>query len=195
MKYVKPLIVGTTVCLVLAPAASQVIVPASVQGKEYSNGPDEDAVGNLDDLQNIEWDNPAIPTDTFDYENTGTIPTVLGAGPPLTNDNVDALANHQDHLFSQVIAGTVPIVVSFESAPPFIGDDIYFHTTAGATGIWAVGPVDINQNIDIFTGLPVIDEHDDLYLWGLPVVGHQHDPMSMGPDDANNYSYIGECRN
>ncbi|MHC4447944.1 MAG: hypothetical protein ACYSXF_09220 [Planctomycetota bacterium] len=188
MKYLKPLIVGTTVCLVLAPAASQVTPPASVQGKEHSNNVDEDATGAVDFLQNIEWDNPLAPTDTFDYSNTGIIPTPLGPAPPLDPDQVDALANHQDHLFAQVVAGTVPIVVSFESDPPsgFTGDDIYFHTTAGATGVWAVGPLDINVPVPP-------DDVDAVELWGLPVVGQQHDPMSMGTDDANNYSYIGDC--
>lgn len=35
---------------------------------------------------------------------------------------------------------------------------------------------------------------DGIELWGLPVVGQQHDPRSMSlRDDANNDSYIGDC--
>ena len=180
MKYVNSAIAVAAAGLITAHATTQVTPPAAVQGKEYSNNVDETALGVADFLQNIQWDNPAVPLDTFDYSGSGP--------PPEDPDQVDALANHQDHLFGAVAAGAVPFVVSFESNPAagFSGDDIYFHDTAGATGLWAIGPIDINM-----PSPP--DDTDAVELWGLPVVGQQHDPMSMSSDDANNYSYIGDC--
>jgi hypothetical protein len=170
----------------LAPVLAQVVPPAAVQGKEYSNSPDETAAGAFDPLHNIQWDNPALPADTFDYSGSGP--------PPEDPDQVDALANHRDHLFGPVVAGAVPFVVSFESVPlaGFAGDDVYYHTPAGGTGLWALGPVDVNVPVPP-------DDVDALELWGPPVLGQQHDPwLGMppppgAPDDANNYSYVGDC--
>jgi hypothetical protein len=171
-----PLVLGSL-------AAAQVTPPASVPGKEYSNAQDETALGAADPLQNIQWDNPLAPVDTFDYSGSGP--------PPEDPDQVDALANHQDLLFQQVVAGSVPFVVSFQGVPPaFTGDDLYYHTPAGGTGVWARGPVDVNVPVPP-------DDVDAVELWGPPGPGIQNDPwLGLPPpmtDDANNYSYVGDC--
>jgi hypothetical protein len=167
-------------------AAAQAPRLGAVPGKEYSNAQDETALGLPDPLQNIQWDNPLAPVDTFDYSGSGP--------PPEDPDQVDALANHQDFLFHQLIAGAVPLVLSFETVavPFFQGDDIWFHTPGGLRGLWALGPLDINVPVPP-------DDVDGLELWGTTDVVVQHDPwFGMPPppgvtDDANHFSYVGDC--
>ncbi len=141
-----------------AMAVAQVSQPASVGGKEYSNHQDEDALGAGDFLQNILWDGVGGANDAFDYSGSGP--------PPADPDQVDALANVNDFLFHQVRQGQVPFVASFGGI-----DDIYYHDTLGATGLWADGPTQINS------GAPP-DDVDALEIWGNI--------------DANRYSYIGD---
>ena len=150
-------------------SAGVILPPSLVPGKEYSNHMDETAGGLADFLQNIAWDGLGGAVDTFDYSGSGR-PILPGGDPePMDPDMVDALANNNDFLFDPVRMSAVPFVVSFGG----IGD-IYFHDTAGATGIWALGPVDINA------GSPP-DDVDGLELWGSPDM-----------DDADRFSIIGD---
>ena len=151
-------------------SAGPILPPSLVPGKEYSNHVDETAGGLADFLQNIAWDGLGGAVDTFDYSGSGR-PILPGGDPePMDPDMVDALANNNDFLFDPVRMSAVPFVVSFGG----IGD-IYFHDTAGATGIWALGPVDIN------VGSPP-DDVDGLELWGSPAM-----------DDADRFSIIGDA--
>jgi len=164
-------------------AAAQLTPPAPVYGKEYSNDRDEDMFGAFDPLNNLHWDNPMMPVDTFDYSGSGP--------PPLDPDQVDALANHQDRFFFSVMGGATPFICSFQTVIPFVGDDLYYHDVTGATGLWADGPTDINQ-------FAPPDDVDAVELWGSPPGGFQHDPWFGQPpanaiDDANNYSILGDC--
>jgi len=128
-------------------------------------------------MQNIAWDGLGNAWDTFDYD---------GMDDP-EGEQVDALANIQDLLFFEVIQDQVPMVLSF-TGPPVWGPegDIYYQTNGAPyqTGVWASGPVDINQ------AFPP-DDVDGLEIWGPEV---QPD-LAGGPgtgDDANLYSLTGD---
>jgi len=173
------LAVAILVCLASAQALANgplVPPPTQIPGKEYSNNPDENAVGALDAMQNIAWDGLGNAWDTFDYD---------GVDDP-QGEQVDALANIQDALFFDVIRDQVPMVLSFNGTATGTDGDIYYQTNGAAylTGVWAAGPVDINK------AFPP-DDVDGLEVWGPEVAPDPAGGPGFG-DDANLYSLLGD---
>lgn len=172
--------VGAVGLLGQAVTAGVIPPPANVPGKEYSHHLDEDFAGNLDFLQNIWWDGLGNAADTFDYTGSAQPPWDAPQDP----DQVDALANHQDYLFREVVSNQVPMLVSLDQPAP---NDIRFHTVVGNTGIWATAPV-------INAGRPP-DQVDALEIWETVPDGSilQVDDNPNTPDDANHFSIIGDA--
>lgn len=126
---------GMTCITSIAQAAP--LGPTFVPGKEYSDELDKNSAGILDDMQNIEWDGVGGVIDAFDYN-------VVGGTSGFDNQQVDAIANRTDFLFTDVTANATPILYSERMGPdsPDAGATdtaapIYFEETGGAKGTWA----------------------------------------------------------
>jgi len=123
--------------------------PTQVSGKEYTDYPDKDASGNLDPMQVITWDGVGGVADSFDY--TKTIPDISDA-------EVDALANHGDALFLDVIANRSALLISVQGDPIA---PILYEAISGAVGVWATAP-QINQH--------GVKDLDALEVWGPELI-------------------------
>ena len=163
----------TSLCMLMAASialANLVVPPTNVPGKEYSNDVDEDSVGNADPHQVIWWDGAGSAADTFDY---------TGAGAYLSDSQVDALANHWDALFYEVINDEVTMLTSFTGfGSIYYTAPVHYapvHATLPNIGIWAA-PANINAG-----SLP--DDVDGLEVWG---------PTGPGGDDADRFSLAGD---
>jgi hypothetical protein len=126
-------------------------VPASVvhhPGKEYSEEFDRDAAGALDSSQNVLFDGrlPSGVTNGDDYNDPAA------AGPDGSTDptlQVDAIANHGDAYYSEVISNATAILFStrtgpnaqgsgFDAGAPGCGiNPICYETVGGGVGTWA----------------------------------------------------------
>lgn len=135
----------------------QIISPTAVPGKEYSNNLDVDALKAADPLQNLAWDGFGNNADAYDYSTSGS--------PPADPDQVDALANHGDYLFNELVRNQAIMVLSLEGE-----NFVRYHDTGGLPGIWAT-PAQVRGPINA-------DDVDGLEIWG--------------PIDADHYSIIGD---
>jgi len=165
--------------------------PKNVPGKEYSDRFDKDTQEPpvLDPEQNIYWDGNGGRQDTFDYSGSR-------AGDTDPAREVDALANHGDALFGDVIANQAALLFSTGSTTLLLPGDsratvynaspaynqlgiheksVLFESIGGGIGFWAKPP-EIDQ-----AGVNDLD--------GLEVWGGLADPT---PDDADVYSLLGD---
>jgi hypothetical protein len=170
--------------------------PKNVPGKEYSDRLDKDTQGPpvSDPEQNIYWDGNGGRQDTFDY-------SVSRASDTVTAREVDALANHQDALFWDVIANRAALLFSTGSTvvpanPLFVGNIAYnqlgiheksvlFESIGGGTGFWATPP-QIDQD--------GVNDLDGLEVWSSvsPTSSQYPSPADPTPDDADMYSLLGD---
>jgi hypothetical protein len=165
--------------------------PKNVPGKEYSDRFDKDTQEPpvLDPEQNIYWDGNGGRQDAFDYSGSR-------AGDTVTAREVDALANHQDALFWDVIANQAALLFSTGSTTLLLPGDsraavynaspdynqlgiheksVLVEPIGGGTGFWATPPQ--------------IDQAGVNDLDGLEVWGGLADPT---PNDADMYSLLGD---
>jgi len=148
-------------------AGSIIMGPTSVGSKEYSNYFDEDSAGAADSLQVIWWDGTGGATDTFDYSGASYDYSDCG--------QVDALANHGDAYFYDVISDQVPLLVSFHVNP-------YIHYTMQGPGSHANPPrVGVWATPQIINAGSPPDDVDALEVWG---------PGTM--NDADRFSLTGD---
>lgn len=162
------------VVLIASPLVVRGQVPTQVTvvpGKEYSEDADQDDQANNDFLQNLRWDGLGNTLDAFDYSNSGS--------PPADPDNVDALANGADFLFSQVQNNQATFLVSFNGT-----SDVYYHNTTGTTGLWATRP-------QVRTNPRLSDDLDALEIWGDESTPQDGTALIHG-DDANFFSIKGD---
>lgn len=178
-----------------------------VYGKEYShtnwtlaadpnidNNSDHDAFGILDPLQVVSFDGIPGPiggnsgsTDAFDYGVDSSFNYPEG--------QVDALANHGDFLFKQVVANTATLLFStsadldaatmLPAGPVIAKAHVHYEAPAGTDGVWAVieaapagpgpGP-GVNHH--------VVEDLDALEVWG------PEPPSHFGPDPVDE-GYVG----
>lgn len=159
---------AAAVLLCFLPVVSaQSPAPSAVPDKELSNDSDLDMTGSPDPLQNLRWDGLGGTMDSpNDYSGSGP--------PPSDPDQVDALANSRDHLFTQLLNNQAAMVVSQR-----MRTDLFFHNTNGATGTWATTP-------QVSTS-PVLTDLDAVELWS-----GAEGQMPAVPDDALHYSYFGD---
>ncbi len=170
--------------------------PKNVPGKEYSDRFDKDTQEPpvLDPEQNIYWDGNGGRQDAFDYSGSR-------AGDTDPAREVDALANHQDALFWDVIANRAALLFSTGSTTLLLPGDsraavynaspdynqlgiheksVLFESIGGGTGFWATPP-QIDQE--------GVNDLDGLEVWGP-------DPAApnLSPDgaDADMYSLLGD---
>jgi len=165
--------------------------PKNVPGKEYSDRFDKDTQEPpvLDTEQNIYWDGNGGRQDTFDYSGSR-------AGDTDPAREVDALANHQDALFWDVIANQAALLFSTGSTTLLLPGD-------SRAAVYNASP-DYNQlgiheksvlfesipgGIDFWAKPPEIDQAGVNDLDGLEVWGGLADPT---PDDADVYSLLGD---
>jgi hypothetical protein len=165
--------------------------PKNVPGKEYSDRFDKDTQEPpvLDPEQNIYWDGNGGRQDAFDYSGSR-------AGDTVTAREVDALANHGDALFWDVIANQAALLFSTGSTTLLLPGDsraavynaspdynqlgiheksVLVEPIGGGTGFWATPPQ--------------IDQAGVNDLDGLEVWGGLADPT---PNDADMYSLLGD---
>jgi hypothetical protein len=165
--------------------------PKNVPGKEYSDRFDKDTQEPpvLDPEQNIYWDGNGGRQDAFDYSGSR-------AGDTDPAREVDALANHQDALFWDVIANRAALLFSTGSTTLLLPGDsraavynaspdynqlgiheksVLVEPIGGGTGFWATPPQ--------------IDQAGVNDLDGLEVWGGLADPT---PNDADMYSLLGD---
>jgi hypothetical protein len=165
--------------------------PKNVPGKEYSDRFDKDTQEPpvLDPEQNIYWDGNGGRQDAFDYSGSR-------AGDTDPAREVDALANHQDALFWDVIANRAALLFSTGSTTLLLPGD-------SRAAVYNASP-DYNQlgiheksvlvepiggGIDFWAKPPQIDEAGVNDLDGLEVWGGLADPT---PNDADMYSLLGD---
>jgi hypothetical protein len=165
------LVVVTAVGMLSAPAVAVPIAPSQVPGKEYSNHPDETFNDKANPLSNIAWDGLGGSWNTFDYSGSNA--------QFIENDNVDALANIQDHLFWEVTHDTCEMLVSFEDTTGLKGNGNIHYQDAGVnvTGVWATPATIASPKSP--------DDVDGLEVWGPEV------SPGIG-DDANMFSLIAD---
>jgi hypothetical protein len=165
--------------------------PKNVPGKEYSDRFDKDTQEPpvLDPEQNIYWDGNGGRQDAFDYSGSR-------AGDTDPAREVDALANHQDALFWDVIANRAALLFSTGSTTLLLPGD-------SRAAVYNASP-DYNQlgiheksvlvepiggGIDFWATPPQIDQAGVNDLDGLEVWGGLADPT---PNDADMYSLLGD---
>jgi hypothetical protein len=165
--------------------------PKNVPGKEYSDRFDKDTQEPpvLDPEQNIYWDGNGGRQDTFDYSGSR-------AGDTDPAREVDALANHGDALFWDVIANRAALLFSTGSTTLLLPGD-------SRAAVYNASP-DYNQlgiheksvlvepiggGIDFWATPPQIDQAGVNDLDGLEVWGGLADPT---PNDADMYSLLGD---
>jgi hypothetical protein len=165
--------------------------PKNVPGKEYSDRFDKDTQEPpvSDPEQNIYWDGNGGRQDAFDYSGSR-------AGDTVTAREVDALANHQDALFWDVIANQAALLFSTGSTTLLLPGD-------SRAAVYNASP-DYNQlgiheksvlvepiggGIDFWAKPPQIDQAGVNDLDGLEVWGGLADPT---PNDADMYSLLGD---
>jgi hypothetical protein len=163
--------------------------PKNVPGKEYSDRFDKDTQEPpvSDPEQNIYWDGNGGRQDAFDYSGSR-------AGDTDPAREVDALANHQDALFWDVIANRAALLFSTGSTTLLLPGD-------SRAAVYNASP-DYNQlgiheksvlvepiggGIDFWAKPPQIDEAGVNDLDGLEVWGGLADPT---PNDADMYSLL-----
>lgn len=144
------------------PTENKVIPPEQVPGKEYSNNGDINDLGNDDPEQNLNWDNGV--NDTFDFSDSRQFDP--------QEQQVDALAHANDHLFAEVIANAVPLLFSTDE-----DERIFYEETNGSFGLWAIPPL--------------ATDVDGLEIWGPnnqddgDVYSIQGDPLLDDPSGLN----------
>jgi hypothetical protein len=166
--------------------------PKNVPGKEYSDRFDKDTQEPpvLDPEQNIYWDGNGGRQDAFDYSGSR-------AGDTDPAREVDALANHGDALFWDVIANRAALLFSTGSTTLLLPGDsraavynaspdynqlgiheksVLVEPIGGGTGFWATPP-QIDQ--------AGVNDLDGLEVWGLDPAG----PTPNGAD-ADMYSLL-----
>jgi hypothetical protein len=165
--------------------------PKNVPGKEYSDRFDKDTQEPpvSDPEQNIYWDGNGGRQDAFDYSGSR-------AGDTDPAREVDALANHQDALFWDVIANRAALLFSTGSTTLLLPGD-------SRAAVYNASP-DYNQlgiheksvlvepiggGIDFWAKPPQIDQAGVNDLDGLEVWGGLADPT---PNDADMYSLLGD---
>jgi hypothetical protein len=165
--------------------------PKNVPGKESSDRFDKDTQEPpvLDPEQNIYWDGNGGRQDAFDYSGSR-------AGDTDPAREVDALANHQDALFWDVIANRAALLFSTGSTTLLLPGD-------SRAAVYNASP-DYNQlgiheksvlvepiggGIDFWAKPPQIDQAGVNDLDGLEVWGGLADPT---PNDADMYSLLGD---
>ena len=165
--------------------------PKNVPGKEYSDRFDKDTQEPpvSDPEQNIYWDGNGGRQDAFDYSGSR-------AGDTVTAREVDALANHGDALFWDVIANQAALLFSTGSTTLLLPGD-------SRAAVYNASP-DYNQlgiheksvlvepiggGIDFWATPPQIDQAGVNDLDGLEVWGGLADPT---PNDADMYSLLGD---
>jgi hypothetical protein len=165
--------------------------PKNVPGKEYSDRFDKDTQEPpvSDPEQNIYWDGNGGRQDAFDYSGSR-------AGDTDPAREVDALANHGDALFWDVIANRAALLFSTGSTTLLLPGD-------SRAAVYNASP-DYNQlgiheksvlvepiggGIDFWAKPPQIDEAGVNDLDGLEVWGGLADPT---PNDADMYSLLGD---
>jgi hypothetical protein len=175
--------------------------PKNVPGKEYSDRFDKDTQEPpvLDPEQNIYWDGNGGRQDTFDYSGSR-------AGDTDPAREVDALANHGDALFWDVIANQAALLFSTGSTTLLLPGD-------SRAAVYNASP-DYNQlgiheksvlfesiggEIDFWAKPPEIDEAgvndlDGLEVWSSvsPTSSQYPSPADPTPDDADMYSLLGD---
>ncbi|MEM8678419.1 MAG: hypothetical protein AAGF97_03590 [Planctomycetota bacterium] len=160
---------GIAVAIFLARALPGATLPSPtmIPGKEYSDTQDVDAAQQVDPLNNLWWDGTGVVADAFDYTASGP--------PPADPDQVDALANGQDLLFSQLLTNQAAMIVSLQQE-----NWLRHHNPNGAVGTWAT-PTQIRN--------PAPVEVDAVELWV-----QDSPPAGRGAPllDANHYSYAGD---
>jgi len=165
--------------------------PKNVPGKEYSDRFDKDTQEPpvSDPEQNIYWDGNGGRQDAFDYSGSR-------AGDTDPAREVDALANHGDALFWDVIANQAALLFSTGSTTLLLPGD-------SRAAVYNASP-DYNQlgiheksvlfesiggGIDFWAKPPEIDQAGVNDLDGLEVWGGLADPT---PNDADMYSLLGD---
>lgn len=178
------------------PTFPAVHTPAPVvkhPGKEYSEEFDRNAAGFLDSSQNVRFDGRPPPgsgiVDTFDYNDPGG-PTGGGLSDGSTDptQQVDALANHGDAFYNNVVANGTAILFStrvganvqgagFDAGAPGCAlNPICYETIGGAIGTWAT-PLQVTQE----AGLPAPDD-----TTGTITIMRNLDGLEVwGPDDTD----------
>jgi hypothetical protein len=175
--------------------------PKNVPGKEYSDRFDKDTQEPpvLDPEQNIYWDGNGGRQDTFDYSGSR-------AGDTDPAREVDALANHQDALFWDVIANQAALLFSTGSTTLLLPGDsraavynaspdynqlgiheksVLFESIGGGIDFWAKPP-EIDQ--------AGVNDLDGLEVWSSvsPTSSQYPSPADPTPDDADMYSLLGD---
>ena len=175
--------------------------PKNVPGKEYSDRFDKDTQEPpvLDPEQNIYWDGNGGRQDTFDYSGSR-------AGDTVTAREVDALANHGDALFWDVIANQAALLFSTGSTTLLLPGDsraavynaspdynqlgiheksVLFESIGGGIDFWAKPP-EIDQ--------AGVNDLDGLEVWSSvsPTSSQYPSPADPTPDDADMYSLLGD---
>lgn len=162
--------------------------PASVvhhPGKEYSEEFDRDAAGALDSSQNVLFDGrtPSGVIDGDDYNDAA------GAGPDGSTNplaQVDAIANHGDAFYREVISNRTAILFStrvganvqgagFDAGAPGCGvNPICYETTGGGIGTWAT-PLQVTHHAGDpapeDTSVSILQNLDGLEVFGPDGVG------------------------
>jgi len=175
--------------------------PKNVPGKEYSDRFDKDTQEPpvLDPEQNIYWDGNGGRQDTFDYSGSR-------AGDTDPAREVDALANHGDALFWDVIANQAALLFSTGSTTLLLPGDsraavynaspdynqlgiheksVLFESIGGGIDFWAKPP-EIDQ--------AGVNDLDGLEVWSSvsPTSSQYPSPADPTPDDADMYSLLGD---
>ncbi|MFN7909621.1 MAG: PEP-CTERM sorting domain-containing protein, partial [Microcystis sp.] len=153
----------------------------------------------LDPEQNIYWDGNGGRQDTFDYSGSR-------AGDTDPAREVDALANHQDALFWDVIANQAALLFSTGSTTLLLPGDsraavynaspdynqlgiheksVLFESIGGGIDFWAKPP-EIDQ--------AGVNDLDGLEVWSSvsPTSSQYPSPADPTPDDADMYSLLGD---
>ena len=175
--------------------------PKNVPGKEYSDRFDKDTQEPpvLDPEQNIYWDGNGGRQDTFDYSGSR-------AGDTDPAREVDALANHGDALFGDVIANQAALLFSTGSTTLLLPGDsraaVYNASPAyNQLGIHEKSVLfeSIRGGIDFWAKPPEIDQAgvndlDGLEVWSSvsPTSSQYPSPADPTPDDADMYSLLGD---
>ncbi|GBF53255.1 hypothetical protein N0824_01107 [Microcystis sp. 0824] len=164
--------------------------PKNVPGKEYSDRFDKDTQEPpvSDPEQNIYWDGHGGGQDAFDYS---------GSRPGDTDParEADALANHGDALFWDVIANRAALLFSTGSTTLLLPGDsraaVYNASSAyNQLGIHEASVLyeSIGGGIDFWAKPPQIDQAGVNDLDGLEVWGPG--PADPTPNDADMYSLL-----
>lgn len=175
--------------------------PKNVPGKEYSDRFDKDTQEPpvSDPEQNIYWDGNGGRQDTFDYSGSRS-----GDTDPARE--VDALANHQDALFGDVIANRAALLFSTGSTTRLLPGDtraniynrsagydqigeheksVLYESISGENGFWAKPP-QIDQ--------AGVNDLDGLEVWSSvsPTSSQVPSPPDPTLDDADMYSLLND---